>query len=128
MKRLVFNAIPQNLSDIVNHTNVAGIDRYKIFDNCAIPGKSFHIALHVINPDYIKNQKWEYSASHSHECDEINILLSESGCLKFQLELDEDCFTQESPSLIYIPSGVKHRSEAISGVGIFICIRLDSVK
>ncbi|HJX30565.1 MAG TPA: hypothetical protein VJ624_01805 [Thermodesulfobacteriota bacterium] len=32
-----------------------------------------------------------------------------------------------SPSLIYIPAGIDHRSEPVSGTGIFICIYLDQI-
>lgn len=54
------------------------------------------------------------------------MFLSESSSLEYKLELDGKEEKIVSPSLIFIPAGIKHRAEPISGTGIFLCIYLDT--
>jgi len=85
-----------------------------------LPGSNFHIAVHIITKLPKKIPK--YSEPHIHNCDEINLILSEKGKLKYKIILGDEEHIVSSPATIYIPKGIKHSAEVIGGKGIFICI------
>jgi hypothetical protein len=108
-------------------TGIQGIVRHSFLEKEYINGKSFHIASHTINDSYHHKKEWIYSRSHKHDFDEINMFISEKSTLKYKLELDGKEEEISSPSLIFIPAGITHRGEPVSGTGIFLCIYLDAV-
>jgi mannose-6-phosphate isomerase-like protein (cupin superfamily) len=108
-------------------SGIQGILRHSFLDKDDINGKSFHIASHIIDDSYVyRKGEWIYSQPHQHDFDEINMFLSESSSLEYKLELDGKEEKIVSPSLIFIPAGITHRAEPISGTGIFLCIYLDT--
>jgi len=85
-----------------------------------LPGSNFHIAVHVISrlpkkvPDYVQ--------FHAHKCDEINLILSEGNKLTYEIESEQKKYIVSSPSIVYIPRGVRHKMKVIRGKGIYVCI------
>jgi mannose-6-phosphate isomerase-like protein (cupin superfamily) len=84
------------------------------------PGASYRIAVHVI--DVLPQNVPEYVDSHSHDCDEINLILSEKGKLVYYVVLGDEEYTVTSPATIYIPKEVRHKIWAKEGQGTFIAI------
>ncbi len=87
-----------------------------------VPNSNTHIAIHFVNPR--RKKKSDYSFLHKHNADEINLIISENGNLKYEIQLDDEIYKVSSSSTVFIPKGVKHRAKFISGKGIFVCIIL----
>jgi mannose-6-phosphate isomerase-like protein (cupin superfamily) len=85
-----------------------------------LPGSNFHIAAHIITKLPKKIPK--YVEPHAHNCDEINLILSETGNLKYKINLGNEEYIVTSPATVYIPKRVKHSAQVISGKGIYVCI------
>ena len=86
-----------------------------------VPQSNTHIAAHFVD----SHKKFpKYSFPHKHNYDEINLILSEKDKLIYEICLDDEIYRVSSPSTIFIPSGVKHIANVISGNGIFVCIIL----
>ena len=128
MKTKFFEGIEDNLDKISGHKNIEGIIRHSFWDKYDIPGKSFHVASHLVLENYKSKELWQYTKNHIHEYDEIDIIISLDDELSYKYELDNKEKIISSPTLIYIPAGVNHRAEVIRGTGIFICIHLDFYK
>jgi quercetin dioxygenase-like cupin family protein len=88
-----------------------------------IPQSNTHIAVHFV--DASKNLP-KYSKLHKHNHDEVNLILSEDSPLTYEIQLEEESYKVNSPSTIFIPKGIKHSAQAISGKGIFVCIILSN--
>jgi len=116
---------PYHMERLFGQEDLKGIERLSFLGREHIPGKSFHIAAHIINDNYIHQENWHYAQLHTHEFDEINILISTDSCLTYKMEFDGKLEEVVSPSLIYIPAGIEHRAEPVCGTGIFFCIYLD---
>jgi len=115
------------MGKIFGREDLKGIERLSFLEKEHIPGKSFHVAAHIIKGRYVHQEDWHYAQLHKHECGEINILISTNPCLRYKMECDGKLEKVSSPSLIYTPAGIDHRSEPVSGTGIFICIYLDQI-
>lgn len=122
----VFPGFVEPLSLIPGHCDVQGIERYSLLKSGMVPGRSFHIAAHVVNADLKTADDFRYTQPHSHDFDEMSILTSEKGTLTYLFEVDGQRFTVSSPATILIPAHAEHRMEAISGEGTFLCVHLDS--
>lgn len=85
-----------------------------------LPGSNFHIAVHIIKK--LPKKVLKYVEPHAHNCDEINLILSESGTLKYRVTFEDETYFVSSPATVYIPRGVKHTAEVVSGTGIYVCI------
>jgi quercetin dioxygenase-like cupin family protein len=59
-----------------------------------------------------------------HDCNEINLILSEKNKLTYKIQLGNEVYQVSSPATIFIPKGLKHSAEVVSGKGIFICLIL----
>ncbi|MCX8011973.1 MAG: hypothetical protein N3A64_02310 [Desulfobacterota bacterium] len=116
-----------HMGKIFGQKELKGIERIVFLENNYLPGKSFHIAAHVIDYTYKHQRYWHYSQLHVHGHDEINILISLGSTLQYRIEFDGNIKEVFSPVSIYIPAGIKHRSEPVAGTGIFICIYLDQL-
>ena len=100
----------------------APIKRLLMIDKDKINGVGMHVAVHIIKNLPRKIPK--YSELHKHDCDEINLILSEDSQLVYKIQLGNKIFKVKSPSSVFIPKGVSHNAEVISGKGMFICIIL----
>ena len=83
-------------------------------------GSNYHIAAHIISK--LPKKIPEYCDLHAHNCDEINLILSEKGKLVYDVILEDEKYVVTSPATIYIPKGVRHKVQAKKGKGIFIAI------
>ena len=100
----------------------APIRRLLMLDKTSVPESNTHVAVH-----FIKNLPKEipkYSELHKHDCDEINLILSEDDKLVYKVQFEDEVYKVSSPATIFIPKGVKHSAEVLSGKGIFVCIIL----
>lgn len=120
-RKFIKKGVNEPLSKVPFHTK-APIKRLSMLSKKLIPESNTHVAVHLIN----SNQKKfaEYSLLHKHNYDEINLILSENGKLKYEIQLDDEIYKVSSPSTIFIPKGVRHKAKVISGGGIFVCIIL----
>lgn len=101
----------------------APVKRLLMLEKGLIPQSDIHIAVHFIKNLPKKIPK--YSELHSHNCDEINLILSEDSKLVYKIQFEDEIYKVSSPATIFIPRGVKHSAEVLSGKGIFICIVLE---
>lgn len=121
-KRFIKKGIKEPLEKIPFHQK-APIKRLSMLSKSIIPQSNTHIAVHFVDA----SQKLpKYSQLHKHNHDEINLILSEDSKLKYKIQFEDEIYNVSSPSTVFIPKGIKHSAEAISGKGIFVCIILSS--
>ncbi|MCK5213502.1 MAG: cupin domain-containing protein, partial [Dehalococcoidia bacterium] len=52
--------------------------------------------------------------AHAHDCAEVYMAPSPNrGDMVFEITLDDEVFTVESPVVIYVPAGVEHKFKAL---------------
>jgi hypothetical protein len=85
-----------------------------------LPGSNYNIAVHIVKK--LPKKVPEYVKYHSHNCDEINLILSEKGKLTYEIFLGNEKYIVSSPAIIYLPKKLKHKMRAIKGSGIYVCI------
>jgi quercetin dioxygenase-like cupin family protein len=83
-----------------------------------------HIVSHEIRN--VPPERRSYCEPHVHDCDEINILLSDSH-LSYEIRLGDEVFIVNAPATIHIPAGVVHSANVIEGSGFYIAI-VDTAK
>ncbi|KAF6243966.1 2-isopropylmalate synthase [Nitrosopumilus sp. b1] len=119
-QNLIKKGINESLEKIPFHKK-APIKRLSMLSKSIIPESNTHIAVHFVDAS---KKLPEYSQLHKHNHDEINLILSESSKLKYQIQIEDESYTVTSPSTIFIPKGLRHSAQAISGKGIFVCVIL----
>jgi len=62
-----------------------------------------------------------YCEPHVHDCAELNLLLSTSE-LVYEIRLGYDLYEFVAPASIYVPAGLLHSANVISGTGFFIAM------
>jgi mannose-6-phosphate isomerase-like protein (cupin superfamily) len=120
-RKLIKRGRAEPLSKIPFHGD-APVKRLSMLSKKLVPESDTHIAAHFVNSR--KKKFPQYSSLHKHDYDEINLILSEDGKLTYEIQLDDEVYKVSSPSTIFIPKGVKHKANVISGKGIFVCIIL----
>lgn len=115
---------PESLAKVPGHIAVEGIARFRLLDGSSPSGAISHCAAHIVSERFAPSAEWQYTQPHAHDCDEVNILLSGSGPLRFRYEVDGLVEVVESPCTVFLPAGTTHRMEAIGGTGVFICMHL----
>lgn len=81
---------------------------------------NYRIVAHIINK--LPKRIPEYVDMHAHNCDEINLILSQNGKLVYEVFFEDEKYTVSSPATVYIPKGVRHKAQVRKGQGIFVCI------
>ncbi len=119
-RKFIKKGTVEPLSQIPFHGK-APIKRLSMLNRKLIPRSNTHVAVHFIAA---KKKFPEYSLPHKHDCDEINLILSEKGKLTYKIQLDDETYRVSSPSTIFIPKGVRHSANVVAGSGIFVCIIL----
>ncbi len=119
-RRFIKRGVKESLEKIPFHTK-APVKRLSMLSKSLIPESNTHVAVHFV--DVSKNLP-EYSQLHKHNQDEINLILSEDSKLKYNIQLEDEFYNVTSPSTIFIPRGLRHSAQPISGKGIFVCIIL----
>ena len=119
-RRFINEGMNESLEKIPFHQK-APIKRFSMLNKSMVPESDTHIAVHFVNA----SQKIpKYSQLHKHNHDEINLILSEDDTLKYKIQLEDETYRVSSPSSVFIPKGVRHSAEVVSGTGIFVCIIL----
>jgi len=121
-RKFIKKGVIEPLSKIPFHGK-APIKRLSMLNKQTIPESNTHVAVHFVDS---KKKIPDYSTLHKHNFDEINLILSENGKLIYEIQFDNEIYKVTSPSTVFIPKGVKHRAQVISGKGIFVCIILSS--
>jgi hypothetical protein len=120
----VISGVPESLEFVAGHRAVDGIARFRLVDPAAATGAMLHCAMHVVTGRFVPRSQWRYTQPQVHDFDEVNLLLSETGRLRFRYEVDGVTRVVESPCTVYLPAGATHRMEAVGGTGILICLHL----
>jgi len=120
-RKYITKGINEPLSKIPFHGK-APIKRLSMLGKKNIPQGNTHLAVHFVDADSKKID--EYCTLHKHNADEINLILSQDGSLKYEVQYEDEIYKVSSPVTLFIPKGVKHRARALSGKGFFICIIL----
>ena len=120
-KKFIKKGVSEQISKIPFHI-YAPIKRLSMLSKKRFPSSDTHVAVHFVNGNHKKMS--EYSLSHKHNADEINLIISENSKLKYEIQLDDEIYKVSSPSTVFIPKGVKHKAKFISGKGVFVCIIL----
>ena len=94
-----------------------------MLDKASVPESSTCVSVHVIKD--LPKEFPKYSELHKHDCDEINLILSEDDKLIYKVQLENELYEVSSPATIFVPKGVKHSAEVLSGKGIFVCMILE---
>ncbi len=105
-----------SLSNVPYHADVSCINRYFSEE---FP---FHLAIHQVKsatPD-LRN----YTELHTHECDEINMLIGDPGELTYIIQLGDESYQLDSCSCIWIPAGLPHSANVLEGAGYYVALRL----
>ncbi len=118
-KKYITKGINEPLSKVAFHKK-APIKRISMLSKKTISESKIHAAVHFV--DAVDKKISKYSTLHKHDADEINMILSDSGKLFYEIQLDDEIYKVNSPVTVFIPKGVKHRADAISGKGIFVCL------
>jgi hypothetical protein len=118
-KKYITKGIHEPLSEVQFHKK-APIKRISMLSKKTIPESKIHAAVHFV--DAIDKKISKYSILHKHNVDEVNILLSQNDKLVYEIQLDDEIYKVSSPVTIFIPKGVNHRADVISGSGFFVCL------
>ncbi len=121
-QKFIKKGVIESLDNVPFHEK-APIKRLSMLSKSLIPTSNTHIAVHFV--DASKDLP-KYSKLHKHNNDEINLILSEDSSLTYEIQLEDESYEVTSPSTIFIPKGIKHSAQAISGKGIFVCVILST--
>jgi len=119
-QKFIKKGIIESLDKVPFHSQ-APIKRLSMLNKTLIPQSDTHIAVHYVDASI---DLPKYSTLHSHEHDEINLILSEDSSLTYDIQFEDESYQVTSPSTIFIPKGIRHSAQAISGKGLFVCIIL----
>ena len=122
-KKYITKGIREPLSKIPFHQKTT-IKRISMLSKKIIPESKIHTAVHFVDVSDKKIPK--YSILHKHDVDEINLILSQDEKIVYEIQLDDEIYKVSSPATIFIPKGVNHRADVISGKGIFVCLILSN--
>ena len=129
-KSFVVRPIKQPLGAVPKHHDIEGLTRWLLLGASLDTRSPLHVALHLITDGVAQtvNAGTHYADVDVHEVDEINILWSPDGGLRYRFELDGEVTEVAAPASVVIPAGIKHRAEAVAGTGLFLCILLSLPK
>ncbi|MBE9513972.1 MAG: cupin domain-containing protein [Chloroflexi bacterium] len=89
------------------------------------------VELGVVAVDVGKLVGREVADPHSHGCPELYMAISaERGDMVFEVTLEDETYTVESPMAVFIPTGMKHKFKTVKADkgGYFFGILLDYAK
>lgn len=114
---LIFKNVLSPLSSVPCHHDIECIERF-FSDQFPV-----HLAIHRVKD--AKEQKRSYTELHSHEEQEINIIINDEGTeLIYEIKIGDEIYNVKSNSSIWIPSNIPHSSNVLKGSGYFIALRL----
>jgi mannose-6-phosphate isomerase-like protein (cupin superfamily) len=117
-KKFITKGIREPLSKVPFHSK-SPIKRTLMLGKKTIPISNIHLAVHLVDA----NKKIsKYSKLHKHDTDEVNLILSHNNSLVYEIQFEDEIYKVKSPSTVFIPKGIKHRADVISGNGFFVCL------
>jgi hypothetical protein len=116
-QQLIYPHHPAPLSSVPHHQGVACIER---FFSETFP---LHLAIHRV-VDALPDQERKYTDAHTHDVDEINIIIGDEDGLEYEIQLGDERFQVRSNASVYIPAGLPHSANVCSGSGYFVALRL----
>ena len=121
-QKFIKKGVIESLDKVPFHSK-APIKRLSMLNKTLIPQSDTHIAVHFVDASIVLSK---YSKLHKHDHDEINLILSEDSSLTYEIQFEDESYQVTSPSTIFIPKGIRHSAQAISGKGLFVCIILSN--
>ncbi len=112
---LIMPGAASPLSGVPFHKDTDAVQRI------AWPGFPVHIAMHYI--EGVADMPERYVLPHCHEHPEINVMASETE-LEYEIMLGDEVYTVKAPCAVWIPEGLSHATNVISGSGHFVCVLL----
>jgi hypothetical protein len=122
-KKYITKGIYEPLSKIPFHQKTS-IKRISMLSKKIIPESKIHTAVHFVDVSDKKIPK--YIILHKLDVDEVNLILSQDDNLVFEIQLDDEIYKVRSHAKVFIPKGVNHRADVVSGKGIFVCLILSN--
>ena len=118
-KHLIRGGIVKSLETVAFHGGEkAPLKRIVMIDKKKINEKGVRIVVHIIKKTPKKIR--DYCELHRHKYDEINLILSEKGKLIYRIQIENEVYIVKSPASVFIPKGIKHSANVLSGEGIFV--------
>ena len=121
-QKFIKKGVVESLDKVPFHSE-APIKRLSMLNKTLIPQSDTHIAVHFVDASIVLPK---YSKLHKHDHDEVNLILSEDSSLTYEIQFEDESYEVTSPSTIFIPKGIQHSAQAISGKGLFVCIILSN--
>jgi len=120
-EKYVVKGVNEPLSAVPFHGH-APVDRLMMLNQDMIEDCDTRISVHMVNdlPDQVDS----YCEMHKHDFDEINIIVSQDKGLTYSIQMEDEEYIINSPATVFVPKGVRHKSEVVSGTGMFICVTL----
>ncbi len=110
---LIVPGIPASLDSVPFHRSADCVQRI------AWQGFPVHLCMHRITEH--EQMPAQYVTAHCHGDPEINLLIAAEGELIYRIELGDEIYTVSAPHAIWIPPGLMHSANVISGSGYFVC-------
>ena len=108
----------QSVSTIPFHLDVPGVQRW------TAPGFPLHVAIHQVTQ--VQDLPNDLVQPHQHAVPELNILMSPTNNLEYNIQLGDEQYLVQAPCTIWVPAGVMHAANVVRGSGYFVCVILDS--
>ncbi|AGP35062.1 hypothetical protein BE04_18095 [Sorangium cellulosum] len=109
--------VPSPLSSVAFHQDVECIQRF------FAAGFPVHLAVHRV--DSAEPARRDYTALHTHDVPEINLILPDPTGLEYRIELGSSAHLVTGSTSIWIPPGVPHSANVVQGSGYLVTVRLD---
>ncbi|WP_437946088.1 hypothetical protein WME98_35515 [Sorangium sp. So ce296] len=109
--------VPSPLSAVAFHQDVECIQRF------FAAGFPVHLAVHRV--DSAEPARRDYTALHTHDVPEINLILPDPTGLEYRIELGPSAHLVTGSTSIWIPPGVPHAANVVQGSGYLVTVRLD---
>ncbi len=104
-ENLIFNDIPQ-LVNLPGHFSPVPF--------WVVPNMGHDLDLGVAAVDVSKLVGVYLTDEHAHDCAEVYMALSPNkGDMVFEITLDDETYVVESPLVVYVPPGVRHRFKTL---------------
>lgn len=115
LANLIYQHVESPLSSVPFHQDVEGLRRY------VAAGFPLHLAVHQF--EQMEPPSEAYTQPHMHPYDEFNIIIGDD--LTYDILLGNESFVLKGHHSIWIPAGVTHAANVISGTGYYVAIRLN---
>lgn len=106
------------LASVFAHRDVECITRFFAAE------APMHLAIHRIDGAAPEDRNYTDLHTHAGEA-ELNIIIPDATGLTYRIEVADETYLISSNSSIWIPPGVPHSANVVSGSGYFVALRLN---